>query len=299
MEHGILLYRLIADLVAGAAGEGYSIVMKIDQYMFTKSACFLLLALLLASCGGLGNLPEPTMDANQIYTAVIGTLVQSISQTQAALPQPAIVADSATPVPSSTPLPIPSPLPSPTRYYVYITPYTSTPLFTPGPTGTAFTATVNPAVLAYGCNNLAFIRDTTVPPGTSFKPGETFTKTWKVMNSGTCNWVYQYRLKFLSGSSMDGEPRMLGRIVTVGDWRDISIELNAPAVPGTYSGYWRMADPEGNMFGATLAISIIVEAPANTAIPTSMFTSTPTPTPSPTGPPTATPTDTPTTTSTP
>jgi hypothetical protein len=146
---------------------------------------------------------------------------------------------------------------------------------------------VNPGALAYGCNNLAFIRDVTVPPGTVFLKGESFTKTWKVQNTGTCNWMYQYQLVLFSGDALGGENFKIQKKVTPNDWNELSINLEAPKNPGTYSSYWRLQDSEGHMFGATLVVSIKVEAqptattaptftPTSTSIPTSTFTPEPT-----------------------
>jgi len=40
-----------------------------------------------------------------------------------------------------------------------------------------------------GCDRAQFISDVTVPDGTTFAPGATFTKTWRLKNSGTCTWT--------------------------------------------------------------------------------------------------------------
>jgi hypothetical protein len=139
-------------------------------------------------------------------------------------------------------------------------------LGSPTPTGTQYTPTPNPSTLGYGCNNLALIRDVTIPAGTVFKPGEKFTKTWQVSNTGTCDWVYLYRLVFVSGDKMSGGPSTLGRVIPPGDWRQLSVDLKAPSTPGTYTGYWRFGDQSGNVFGSTLGVSIVVSAPTKTPV---------------------------------
>jgi hypothetical protein len=72
------------------------------------------------------------------------------------------------------------------------------------PTGTLPTATVNSDALAVGCNNLAFIRDVSIPAGTVIGKGQEFTKTWKVQNTGTCDWMYQYTLVLVGGEAYGG-----------------------------------------------------------------------------------------------
>jgi hypothetical protein len=174
--------------------------------------------------------------------------------------------------------------------------YTSTP-GTPTPTGTLPTATVNSASLAVGCNNLAFVRDVNIPSGTVFEKNKVFTKTWKVENTGTCAWMPQYILVSAGGDTLGGETMRISRSVTVGDWSELSVELQAPETPGKYTSSWRLSSGQ-SMFGATLTVSIVVEAAAPTAVPpTATFS--PTTAPTATHTPTPTPTETPTPTITP
>jgi hypothetical protein len=178
--------------------------------------------------------------------------------------------------------------------------YTSTP-GTPTPTGTLPTATVNGASLAVGCNNLAFVRDVNFPAGTVLAKDQVFTKTWKVENTGTCEWTRQYLLVSAGGDTLGGETMKITKTVTVGDWSELSVELQAPENAGTYTSYWRLSNGQ-SMFGATLAVSIVVKSPTATSVPpTATRTSTPVPTatPSPTYTPPPTSTETPTETPTP
>lgn len=245
----------------------------------------ILLSVLAVACG---NSDAPaTQDVNAIYTSAIGSMVASFFDTQTAL------APTSTAIPSPTIPPPPSntfiPSPSASATYAYLYPaWTNTPYFTPSPTGTLNTPTVDPSLLAFGCNNLAFITDVTIPSGTILTPRQNFTKTWKVANTGTCPWLYQYSLLPLSGSSFDAGPTKLGRLVEAGHWADVSINMDAPKSEGTYTSYWRMADANGDMFGASLMVSFVV------AKPTSVLSSTPAPSLTSTAAPTDTSTLTPT-----
>jgi hypothetical protein len=222
----------------------------------------LLIPILLAACGGAAPTPV-SVD----MTAGVNTMVASFFGTQTS--QAATVAAQATatftPVPPTATytLPPPTALPLPSSTVVYYYP-SSTPVFItltyiPLATGTQFTATVNPSALGFGCNNLAFIYDVDHPSGTVVQPGENFNKTWKVMNNGTCDWKYQYTLEFLSANYPEGGSYKLGRIVTVNDWAEIWVNLDARKNPGTYTSYWRMSDGAGHMFGATLEVSYVVK----------------------------------------
>lgn len=248
-----------------------------------KVLCMLLLsAIVLTACGAETATPN---DVNVVLTQGVGTMVAAFFQTQTAMVTPATNTATMTQTPYPTPTSFPSlvPVASATSTLFY---WTST-AGTPTPTGTFYTSTPKPASLAYGCNNLAFIRDVTIPAGTVVQRGQDFRKTWKVQNTGTCNWMYQYALQPL-GDSMGTGPTKIQKLVTPWDWSELSVELTAPQTPGTYKSYWRLADAEGNMFGATLVVSIKVAAPStDTPVPTA------TTAPPPTGTTTATPTATP------
>jgi hypothetical protein len=178
---------------------------------------------------------------------------------------------------------------TPTYIYYSATPGTITP------TGTLPTPTVNSSALAVGCNNLAFIRDVNIPAGTVFEKGQDFKKTWKVQNTGTCDWTRQYFLVPAGGDTLGGEAMKITKVVTVWDWSEVSVELQAPKTPGKYTSYWRVSNGQ-SAFGATLSVTIVVKEVAPTSVPS---TATPTPTPTstlPTPTPTPTYTDTPTNT---
>jgi hypothetical protein len=236
----------------------------------------LILAAMISACSGAATPDAGSIDA--VLTEGVQTLVGAYFATQTALVTPATStsAPTATRPASSSPLPFPSGSVSPSPTWPYVAATLGTPL-TASPTGTQFTATPNPSALAYGCNNLAFVRDVTIPSGTILKPGEDFNKTWKVANSGTCNWMYQYALALVGGDAMDGKTTKLGKVVTVNDWAELSVGLAAPHASGTYSSYWRLMDADGHFFGATLGVTIKVGAPTNTPQPTAIPSATPLP----------------------
>ena len=261
----------------------------------------LLVTIGLTSCAG-ENTVESTPDVNATIVSEASTLAASYFETQTAMAPPATptFTSNALFTPTGTALVLPSAFPSPTTQIIYSTPIPPTIGFSPTPTGTQYTPTVDPAKLAVGCNNLRLIRDESIPAGTVFLPNEKFTKTWRVENNGTCDWVYLYHLVLFGGDGMDGKVSNLGKVIPPGKWTQISVNLTSPKNPGTYTGYWKFGDQGGNMFGAVLAVSIVVSAPTNTPKPTSTasvvppsplptltFTETLTPTPS--GTPTATP----------
>jgi hypothetical protein len=117
------------------------------------------------------------------------------------------------------------------------------------------------------CTDVAsFSADITVPDDTVFLPGETFTKTWQLLNNGTCIWDSSYSLVFVSGDQMGGpEIQRLAQTVAPGETVDISVILVAPTGPGTYRGEWLLRNSNGLLFGigeetnAPFWIQIVVE----------------------------------------
>jgi len=258
------------------------ISLALVLFLFTLSAC--------------AEAVPTEVDVDAMMTAGIGTMVMSYFETQTAVaPTITVESEPTQPLPSLAAPDIQAPVPTLTSQpvLVYFTPTlgTLTP-GTPTPTGTLATAMVNPSTLATGCYNLALIRDDTVPAGTKFQPGEDFRKTWKVQNTGTCEWPYHFQVAHLSGQTFGYEASRIQKNVGVGSWAEISIELQAPKSPGTYSGYWRLTEGGGKMFGATLGVSIVVVSPTNTPPPTSTSTSTATATATATSTSTSTPTAT-------
>ncbi len=220
-------------------------------------------SIVLTSCAGQAT-EAPTMDVDAIRTAAVDTFVASINQTQTA--QALLATQTASPTVTN----------SPTVTVTIAPPSTWTPapiLLLPtvykSPTamGTQYTPTTDPALLAAGCNNLQLIYDVNIPAGSVFRFGEAFTKTWKVANIGTCDWVYNYRLAFSSGDQMGGLPSNIGKLIVPGKWTQLSINLTAPKTAGTYTGYWHLASQTGTPFGATLSVSIVVGTPTDTPEP--------------------------------
>jgi hypothetical protein len=97
---------------------------------------------------------------------------------------------------------------------------------------------------------VAFIKDVSIPDGTRLTAGETFTKTWRLKNRGTCTWTPDYMLVFVSGDPMGGTTAVrLSGNVSPGQTVDVSITLTAPDKRGHYTGYWMLRNPNGVLFG--------------------------------------------------
>jgi len=109
--------------------------------------------------------------------------------------------------------------------------------------------TLPPASPTSSCNAAQFIADLTIPDGTILEPGEAFTKTWRIKNSGTCSWTTAYAAVFSSGNAMGGAAsQALGGTVNPGQTIDISINFTAPTAAGDYVAYYKLRDAGGVLF---------------------------------------------------
>ncbi len=101
------------------------------------------------------------------------------------------------------------------------------------------------------CTNKAlFIADLSVPDDTVMSAAETFTKTWRLQNLGSCTWDSAYRLVPAADDEL-GAPASVPLTETIppGEFGNLSVILVAPEVNGTYRGEWRLLSPEGVLFG--------------------------------------------------
>jgi len=138
--------------------------------------------------------------------------------------------------------------PSPTAR---LTQTPSTPLPFPHVTSSPGEAiqTTTPATL---CNQAAAGNpiDITIPDDSLIPPGQSFIKTWKLVNIGTCTWTTLYSASFFYGDRM-GAPEAVPLQATVlpAQSVEISVEMIAPQAPGTYQGNWKLSYPKGGLFG--------------------------------------------------
>ncbi len=114
------------------------------------------------------------------------------------------------------------------------------PTSTPRPTDTPATP----------CNRAGFVADVTVPDDTQYRPGDAFTKTWRLKNTGTCTWNTSYALVFAKGEKMGAPTEIpLSGEVAPGQTVDLSVNMTAPDVLGVYQSDWQLRDDKGNLFG--------------------------------------------------
>lgn len=229
---------------------------------------FIATTLLVSACVKTDETATPTpISIEAISTSVAATVFAG--QTGTAAAQPTLTL---TPTFTITPTGTITSTPTATRaVYAPIQPiiyYTVTPTIT----GTPFTATptITGTFGAVGCNNSAFVQDVSIPNNTKLDPGQSFTKTWRIKNTGTCAWTYDYKFTYIGGELFNSDTRKIRTTVGVGGTLDLSLTMVAPTSPGTYSSYWRMANTSGQLFGSSFSITIVI--PGATYTPTKAVT---------------------------
>lgn len=141
------------------------------------------------------------------------------------------------------------------------------------PSDTPFpSSTPKPTNTTIPCSQASFVTDVTIPDGKKFEPGDTFTKTWRLKNTGSCAWTAGYDIVFSGGDAM-GAPasvQITSGTVQPGNNVDVSVDLEAPAAEGTYRGNWQLRDPSGVLFGVQNSSSGLfwVEIKVKEAAPT-------------------------------
>ncbi len=225
------------------------------------------LALSSVACGT----AAPTLAPSVAPSLAPAPPVAGATEVSPAVPTaPIILAPTTSPTASGTSAPIVVATPSaPTTPGAGTAPTTAP---TRAPTAQA---QATPAPGAACRNNSTFVSDVTVPDGSQFAPGQQFTKTWRIRNSGTCAWTDSYQLVFVRGTNMAPNPVPLPA-AAAGATVDVQMPMTAPATPASAIGFYRMRAPNGTEFGQTVWASIRVATtpvPAPTVVPN--FTTTP------------------------
>jgi len=198
------------------------------------ASIILILASLACNFSPTGNnTPQAAATLDQLYTAAALTV-------QASVPQSA----SSTPLANGT---------------------------SPFPTISLLTPSLVPAPVT-SCEAAAFVKDVTIPDGTSLGRGANFTKIWRIQNVGTCAWTPSFSFVFVDGDRLTAPASVgLSDYVNPGQTIDLSVNMIAPNQNGHYQGYWELRDPAGVLFGigaqaqSSFWVDINVSGPTYTA----------------------------------
>lgn len=154
---------------------------------------------------------------------------------------------------------------------------TSTPVPTAPPTATPVSA-----------ESVQFVRDTSIPDGTSVARGATFDKGWLLFNNGKSAWGPGWSLHHVSGSTFGLKTAPLTATAACRAL-NLVVSLHAPKRAGTFRGVWQVYDPNNTGVGDRVTVVVTVAGAAGGPTPTP----TPSASPTPVGRPSPTPTPTP------
>ncbi len=201
-------------------------------------AAVLMLALALNACVTAGE-PDPALeDPNLQVTRAVETVYAQLTMTVSAMQAAATATPSPTPLPSPTATLPPSPTP------------------TEIPTETPLPPVAQPAEGASASNDgtpcyRANLEMETIPDGTTFYAGTTFTKMWRLKNTGTCNWNKDFSLRFIDGDLLGAGAAipLTAETIPPFGYVNVEVEMKAPDKAGTYRGNWMITSDDGKIFG--------------------------------------------------
>jgi hypothetical protein len=92
--------------------------------------------------------------------------------------------------------------------------------------------------------------DVSIPDDTVVRPGESFVKTWHLVNAGSCTWSQDFAVVYFSGVDMGFRREDAFRSeVRPGEGVDISMDMVAPNEAGSYQGNYKLRGSSGRLFG--------------------------------------------------
>jgi len=221
--------------------------------------CIPIIAGILVSCGPAAQ-ATPTPDQAAIFTQVAATIQAGIQQTRDTLP-------TSTPAPTNTL--------HPPRHHSNAPPLSLTPL----PTLTRYVPISGGTQSSGSGDDLKMISDVNYPDCTVIAPGEEFTKTWLVQNSGTTTWTAKYFLQWIDIKNYDPNnytkvvltpKKVLGEEVKPDAQIELDVKLVSPDDNGVYTIYFRMWNPDAVYskvpygFGDQLWVKFVVSDGATT-----------------------------------
>lgn len=130
------------------------------------------------------------------------------------------------------------------------------------------------ASAAGSCQDSAvLLEDVTVQDNAVMPRGGKFTKTWRFMNTGKCNWS-GYTIAFVAGDRMETPDSAPIPQTDPGKTVDVSVELTAPSLDGTYTGFFELKKADGetlpigteSTFWVKILIGNVTPAPVNTPV---------------------------------
>ncbi len=121
--------------------------------------------------------------------------------------------------------------------------------------------------------------DVTIQPGTRFTSPTSFTKVWRLENTGECTFTPNaFRLRFVGGDLLAAPVSVhMPGAIQPGSSVDISVQFTSPPAAGIYNSNWQLLDasgipvPDSNGIPLTLSVKIEVLAGEVNMLPAPLF----------------------------
>ncbi|MEA3349152.1 MAG: NBR1-Ig-like domain-containing protein [Chloroflexota bacterium] len=191
----------------------------------------------LSACKG-SSQAEPTVNPELKVTSAVQTVYAQMTEAATQVPP--------TPTSTNTVEPTPTPTMEPTE-----TPTNTTAPAEDGAATTEATPKPQPTSASDGMPRYrANLEQETIPDGTEFYPGQSFTKMWRLKNIGTSTWTKDFYFRFVDGDLL-GAPSVIHLTESVPTWGYVNfeVEMTAPIETGHYKGYWMITSDDGKIFG--------------------------------------------------
>lgn len=217
----------------------------------------LLVVAILSACNGAAETALPE-DPSAKVTAAVQTVYAQVSMTSEALAAMATATPTNTVVPTQTPT-TPPPTATPTNEFI------GTLTAQAAEAGAAAGNQAQPAqdqqaAPAQQTDNTANsgkpclranLEWESIPDGTEIAAGRTFVKTWRLKNTGSCNWTNEFILRFIDGELLGAGAsiRLTDEIIPPNGYANVDVDMEAPLEAGTYKGYWKLVSDKGKIFG--------------------------------------------------
>jgi uncharacterized protein YkwD len=146
----------------------------------------------------------------------------------------------------------------------------STPDASTTTTGTP-DGTISPSAAGSCQDSAVLLEDVTVPDNALMPRGGKFTKTWRFMNTGKCNWS-GYTIAFVAGDRMETPDSAPIPQTEPGKTVDVSVELTAPSIDGAYTGFFELNNANGETLAIGTESSFWVKILIGNATPAPVFT---------------------------
>lgn len=108
------------------------------------------------------------------------------------------------------------------------------------------------------------MKDVSIPDRSEVQCGQLVLKKWEVKNTGNSGWPINTRLTFFRGDRIfTAQDSFEVPLAQSGEVVEVTAILKTPEIPGRITAYFRLADPDGKYFGATLWVDVLVVSDKN------------------------------------